>query len=143
MFLITLFQVYPLANLITYLILVISLYSISITFTFFKFHKKISNLKENFETQFYQKPVHLSKSELLFISENFSEELMEQFIYECFGKKINSDIIKSLEKSKKGKKKFSNINESLKKGLSKLLNDSDQILTNKEIINDYSSFLED
>lgn len=78
----------------------IGIYSAILLFLYVKFSKRKSELTKEFNTPYYQKPVNVDETDLLMISEEFSNELMEQFIYECFGKDAKFDVVSRIEREK-------------------------------------------
>ena len=93
----------------------------------------------------------MDETDLLMISKEQSPQDMEQFIYECFGKLANFDIISKLEEQKitqgisnyKHTKEVNDFNdESFKNSLQTVKYPSTKYLKDK-ITSKYGSFLED
>jgi len=122
----------------------ITLYSIIIGFLFTRFIRKKSEMSKEFETPYYRKDLEIDDTSLILINEELGPKLMSQFAFECMDNNTSSKIIEKIEKEnaqeflknkiierKANKGEFFE-NEDFKRGLLK-----------KEIVEKYSSFLED
>ena len=81
-------------------IAVIVIYGITLGYLYLGFFKKKGELIKLFNTPYHQRPVGLDETDLEIIRGVLSLKLLDQLIYECFGKKADFEIIASLEEEK-------------------------------------------
>ncbi|MFX1594831.1 MAG: helix-hairpin-helix domain-containing protein [Promethearchaeota archaeon] len=77
---------------------VIALYGIGFGYLYLKYHQQKAAIQNEQSTPYYQRKYEFKKTDLDFITEEFSPKLMEQFIYECVNKDISSPIITKVER---------------------------------------------
>jgi hypothetical protein len=77
---------------------VIGIYLFAIAYFYFKFLKTKKELKTEFKTPYYLQNTQFSETDLLCIKEEFTDEQMAQFGYECFGKDNDFKVLEQLEK---------------------------------------------
>ncbi|MFX1257054.1 MAG: hypothetical protein ACFFAN_04295 [Promethearchaeota archaeon] len=78
----------------------IAIYSVVLFYMYIKFYKKKSEIAKEFSKPYYKRKVKMDETDLLMISDELSNDLMEQFIYECFGKDINLNFVEKIERGK-------------------------------------------
>ena len=69
------------------------------TYFYLKFYKTKKELTTEFNTPYYLQSVQFSETDLLYIKEEFTDEQMAQFGYECFGKDHDFEVLKQIEKN--------------------------------------------
>jgi hypothetical protein len=132
---------------------IISFYFVIIGYIYLKLYKQKSGLKREFSAPYYQKKINFDETNLILINEELSSKLMEQFVYECIGKdaefnivnKIEQDNAESFLSKKLNKKKIedSYLFESETAPHSNNPNGSKDSKIKHDLIDKYSSFLED
>ncbi len=125
-----------------------AIFFIAFAFMYIQFLKKKMKITEDFNIPYYKKNVDLDEDYLTLISEKLPE-LMDQFMYECFGKDVRGRKARVLEESRVAKEIvdieiseddiFDKKNTKNKKSLKK---NPENILTER-ISKRYSTFLED
>ncbi|MHA1491605.1 MAG: hypothetical protein ACTSRI_18365, partial [Promethearchaeota archaeon] len=127
----------------------IAIYGVLLSFLWYKFYKRKSAIKDEFNTPYYQRTVKIDETDLHLISEELSPKLTEQFTYECFDKDAAFDEILGVEKKKTKKKKA--LNRQRTKKIAGLKGEKGKEEKEKEknirfdskSIRKYTSFLED
>ena len=76
----------------------IGIYFFTIAYFYFKFYKTKKDLASEFETPYYLQNAQFSETDLLCVKEEFVDEQMTQFGYECFGKDNDSKVLEQIEK---------------------------------------------
>lgn len=76
----------------------VGIYLFNIAFFYLKFYKTKKKLKNEFKTPFYLQNAQFNETDLLYIKEEFIDEQMAQFGYECFGKDNNFKVLEQIEK---------------------------------------------
>jgi len=76
----------------------IGIYFFTIAYFYFKFYKTKKDLTSEFETPYYLQNAQFSETDLLCVKEEFADEQMAQFGYECFGKDNDSKVLEQIEK---------------------------------------------
>ncbi|MBA7476722.1 hypothetical protein ES707_12116 [subsurface metagenome] len=76
----------------------IGIYLFTIAYFYFKFYKTKKDLTSEFETPYYLQNAKFSETDLLCVKEEFTDEQMAQFGYECFGKDNDSKVLEQIEK---------------------------------------------
>ena len=76
----------------------IGIYLFTIAYFYFKFYKTKKELTTEFETPYYLQNAQFSETDLLCVKEEFTDEQMAQFGYECFGKGNDFKVLKQIEK---------------------------------------------
>ncbi len=128
---------------------VIFIYSILLFYLYLRFYKKKRELIEDFKTPYYQKNISIEESDLLMIRSEFSKEMMNQFLYECFEKKTTITSISKLEDEfeyNQFEENKPNQNEGEIQYKSEKNDDLKSFASNKyenTLIEKYSTFLED
>ncbi|MFX1399557.1 MAG: helix-hairpin-helix domain-containing protein [Promethearchaeota archaeon] len=79
---------------------VITVYVIILGFLYLNFYKKKEEIAHEFATPYHMRIVNLDETDLEIIQEKLSIELMEQFIYESFGKGADFHIVARIEAQK-------------------------------------------
>ncbi|MFX1393979.1 MAG: helix-hairpin-helix domain-containing protein, partial [Promethearchaeota archaeon] len=79
---------------------VITVYGIILGYLYLNFYKKKEGITQEFATPYHERIVNLDETDLEIIHEKLSIELMDQFIYECFGKEADFHVIASIEAKK-------------------------------------------
>ncbi|MFX1480855.1 MAG: hypothetical protein ACFFCI_22445, partial [Promethearchaeota archaeon] len=79
---------------------VITVYGIILGYLYLNFYKKKEEIAHEFATPCHKRPVNLDETDLEIIHEKLSPELMDQFIYECFGKEAKFHFIAQIEAQK-------------------------------------------
>jgi hypothetical protein len=74
------------------------IYLFIIAYFYFKFYQTKKELTTEFKTPYYLQSAQFSETDLLYIKEEFTDEQMAQFGYECFGKDNNSKVLEQIEK---------------------------------------------
>ncbi|MHA1657683.1 MAG: helix-hairpin-helix domain-containing protein [Promethearchaeota archaeon] len=131
----------------------IAIYGVLLSFLWYKFFRKKSAIKEEFNTPYYQRIVKIDETDLHLICEELSPELIEQFTYECFDKDAVFDEILEVEKKKAKKKRFFD-GLTKKKALNKKAvniagleeekeKEEEDLRFNSKSVRKYTSFLED
>ncbi|MFX0001302.1 MAG: helix-hairpin-helix domain-containing protein [Candidatus Hermodarchaeota archaeon] len=147
--LIVLFQGFSLLKLVINLGYgIISLYTIIIGYIYIKYNKHKGHIKQLFATPYYQRDLGLDETSLVLINERFPPKLMEQFGYEILGKNPDSPILKKIEKDnarlyhmdKVMKKKVEQV-KLFEEDMSEP--DAHELKVKNDLIDKYSSFLED
>ena len=120
----------------------ISIYGVILFYLYFKFYKKKTKIIEDFNTPYHLTKFKMDETDLIMINEELDTELMNQFIYECFGKDLDFNLIAQLEEERSYN--FINANNHSKtiRGSSETKHSFNKSTTNK-IKSKYSSFLED
>jgi hypothetical protein len=77
---------------------VIGIYFFAVAYFYFKFSKTKKELKTEFKTPYYLQNRQFSETDLLCVKEEFTDEQMAQFGYECFGKDNDFKVLEQLEK---------------------------------------------
>ncbi|MFW9823115.1 MAG: helix-hairpin-helix domain-containing protein [Candidatus Thorarchaeota archaeon] len=122
-------------------------------YLYFKFFKVKLEIQKDFETPHNHKQITIDESGLILIGEELSTELMEQFIFECYGKTLTSPYLKKIEEVHTMKRLEENV-KAAKINSEKLFEDTEEQREDKnnieelseeenEIFEKYSSFLED
>jgi hypothetical protein len=122
----------------------IGIYSFAIGYFYFKFYKTKKELTTEFETPYYLQNLQFSETDLLCVKEEFTDEQMAQFGYECFGKDNDFKVLEQIEKDNIKESVVAKLREKNAPQLFELdseLEDSSINKTKNEI--KYSSFLED
>ena len=78
----------------------ICLYPIVLLYSYLKFYKVKTVISNESDTPNFHGRVKLDETDLLMISKDQSPQDMDQFIYECFGKSAEFNIISKLEEQK-------------------------------------------
>ena len=79
----------------------IFLYPIVLLYSYLKFYKVKTVISKESETPFYHGKVAMDETDMLMINKELSSPpVMDQFIYECFGKTADFKIIPQLEEQK-------------------------------------------
>jgi len=78
---------------------VIGIYFFATAYFYFKFSKTKKKLKIEFKTPYYLQNLQFSETDLLYVKEEFTDEQMAQFGYECFGKDNNFKVLEQIEKN--------------------------------------------
>jgi predicted flap endonuclease-1-like 5' DNA nuclease len=139
----------------------IGIYAAVLFYIYLKLYKKKAEISEEFNSPYHLKEVKMDETDLVIIKEELSTGLLDQFIYECFGKTPNFKLISKIEEEKA---RISALNFSRKNELDTNIRDEyfidpihnhiDNTITMKESANKsqkqrdkkiskYSSFLED
>jgi len=121
------------------------IYLFIIAYFYFRFYKTKKELTTEFKTPYYLQGTQFSETDLLYIKEEFTDEQMAQFGYECFGK---DNSFKVLEQIEKDTIKENIVKKQQKKDVPQLYElDSEPVYNPVEIEPKhkikYSSFLED
>jgi len=74
------------------------IYLFIIAYFYFRFYKTKKELTTEFKTPYYLQGTQFSEIDLLYIKEEFTDEQMAQFGYECFGKDNNFKVLEQIEK---------------------------------------------
>jgi predicted membrane protein len=77
---------------------VIGIYLFIIAYFYLKFYNTKKDLKTEFKTPYYLQSAQFSETDLLYIKEEFTDEQMAQFGYECFGKDNDFKVLEQIEK---------------------------------------------
>ena len=77
---------------------IMGIYLFIIAYFYFKFYKTKKELTTEFKTPYYLQSTQFSETDLLYIKEEFTDEQMAQFGYECFGKENNFKVLEQIEK---------------------------------------------
>jgi len=77
---------------------IMGIYLFIIAYFYFKFYKTKKKLTTEFKTPYYLQSTQFSETDLLYIKEEFTDEQMAQFGYECFGKENNFNVLEQIEK---------------------------------------------
>jgi len=114
----------------------IFIYITIIFYSYLKLHNKKSEISKQFNLPYYLKTVKLDETDLMILNEELTPEELDQFIYECYGKKADFKIITKLEERKSQNRAFDTLHRT---------NDSKGISysTRPQNKNKYSTFLED
>ena len=123
------------------------LYGITLFYLYLKFYREKSEIQQDFNTPQYKKSVKLSEADLMFINDIIPEGLMDQFIYECYGKDHNIEL-ESVDTQQKKKISFRNQMTKFRKEIpskTKTKNNEtkETLRSNPAGFSKYSSFLED
>jgi len=78
---------------------VMGIYLFIITYFYLKFYKTKKELTIEFNTPYYLQSIQFSETDLLYIKEEFTDEEMAQFGYECFGKDHDFEVLEQIEKN--------------------------------------------
>ncbi|MFX0143365.1 MAG: helix-hairpin-helix domain-containing protein [Candidatus Hodarchaeota archaeon] len=73
------------------------IYGVMVSYLYIKLYKEKSALSDEFSTYYYQKNINFEDGTLYLISEELSEEMMEQFVFECVGKNRELIFLNKLE----------------------------------------------
>ena len=123
------------------------IYGILMGYLMSKFNQEIKQIKEEFHTPYYLRPIPLDETDLNIISEKLEPEIMDQFLYECFGKDSDLDVLLTLERNQEYKdsvrKRKAKKNDADVRFKEKTLKGFASEPHNKDIMDKYSSFLED
>ena len=129
----------------------ICLYPIVLLYSYLKFYKVKTAISNESDTPSHHGKVMMDETDLLMISKEQSPQDMDQFIYECFGKSADFNIISKLEEQKiprrisnyKRNKEIDDSNsDSFESPLQTVKYPSTKYLKDK-ITSKYGSFLED
>ncbi|GAH20371.1 unnamed protein product [marine sediment metagenome] len=74
------------------------IYLFVIAYFYLKFYKTKKELTTEFKTPYYLQNAQFSETDLLYIKEEFTDEQMVQFGYECFGKENDFKVLEQIEK---------------------------------------------
>jgi len=77
---------------------VMGIYLFVIAYFYLKFYKTKKELTTEFKTPYYLQNAQFSETDLLYIKEEFTDEQMVQFGYECFGKENDFKVLEQIEK---------------------------------------------
>lgn len=77
---------------------VIGIYFFAATYFYFRFYKTKKELKTEFKTPYFMQNLQFSEIDLLCVKEEFTDEQMAQFGYECFGKDNDSKVLEQIDK---------------------------------------------
>ena len=77
----------------------LGVYSTSLIYFYIKFFKTKLEIQTEFGIPHHQKKVEIDDPGLIIISEAFSADLMEQFVFECLGKNPDSSFIQKIEEA--------------------------------------------
>jgi len=80
--------------------MVLSVYGVIIGYLFYNFKIKRKNLVGQYMVPRYQKPIRLDEASLEIIYQDFNDDLMLQFGYECFGKNFEYKLLHKIEQQK-------------------------------------------
>jgi len=148
--LIFVFQLYPLLRMFINLgIAALGLYSIMLIYMFLKFSKQKTEMINDFNTPYYQREVELDEADIYIINEELPNELLDQLIYECYGKKVNLDFLQIIEERRRYSPPSSKKNIEAEEFQEEQNRDNTDVPIfsssglNNRIIEKYSSFLED
>ncbi|MHA1437376.1 MAG: hypothetical protein ACTSPD_07335 [Promethearchaeota archaeon] len=127
----------------------IFIYSFVLFYLYRKFSVKKLVIKKEFKTPYHFRPIEINDADLLLIREHLKTNIMDQFLYECFGKNVKHEIIETLEQNKE-KEHYLNIKLPENDFNVDIINDN-QLKVEKfsnnnlkdKLIEKYSSFLED
>ena len=124
------------------------IYGALVAYIVSKFNQEKDQIKEEFHTPYYLQPIPLDETDLNIISEEVEPEIMDQLLYECYGKDADLEILLALEsnqeykdsvRKKKSRRNDRDVNgfkdDTLKGFALKSQNDT--------LMDKYSSFLED
>ena len=75
----------------------IGVYLFVVAYFYFKFYKTKKELTTEFETPYYLQNAQFSETDLLCVKEEFTDEQMAQFGYECFGKDNDFKVLEQIE----------------------------------------------
>ncbi len=120
----------------------ISIYGVILFYLYFKFYKKKSKIIEDFNTPYHLTKFKMDETDLIMINEELDTELMNQFIYECFGKDLDFNLIAQLEEERSYKFINANGHNKTNNGSSETKHSFNKSTANR-IKSKYSSFLED
>ena len=85
----------------------IGIYVCIFAYLYFKLYRTKNEYTREFETPYYLQPVEIKEVDLLSFRDQFTDELMVQFGYECFGKNTKFKVLEKIEKdSVKNSMKF-------------------------------------
>ena len=76
----------------------IGIYSLALAYFYFKFYKTKKEIINEFETPYYLQNYQFNDTGLLCVKEEFTDEQMVQFGYECFGKDNDFKVLEQIEK---------------------------------------------
>ncbi|TFG08628.1 MAG: hypothetical protein EU539_01820 [Promethearchaeota archaeon] len=150
-FIIILFQVISLINTFSSLaIATICVYVLVIFYAYLRIVKFKKELIKKFNMPYYQGEITLNESDLMIIKDKFSSIMMDQFIYEIFGKNEDFSLISKIEEEKLAEK-YDDLDNSrdISIKVSKKLDNSAMNMAYASPLNNdknysrYSSFLED
>ena len=95
-----LFQIVTLLELVVNIgYALLGVYSTSLVYFYIKFFKTKLEIQTEFGIPHHQKKVEIDDPGLIIISEAFSADLMEQFVFECLGKNPDSSFIQKIEEA--------------------------------------------
>jgi len=116
---------------------------------FLKFSKQKTEMINDFNTPYYQREVELDEADIYIINEELPNELLDQLIYECYGKKVNLDFLQIIEERRRYSPPSSKKNIEAEEFQEEQNRDNTDVPIfsssglNNRIIEKYSSFLED
>jgi len=122
----------------------IGTYTIILIYLYYHTYRKKVEMTKKFNTPYYQHTISLKETDLILIHEEFSDEMMSQFGYECFGKNHSYQVIQKAEEKcldnalshiTPRKKDFQEVYEKEVK--------TKPVTESSDILKKYSSFLED
>ncbi len=96
-----LFQIFAILNLLISIGYALAcVYFLVLAVLYFKYYFLKSNLSKEFNTPYYKRKLTLDDDELLAVCEGLSDDMLNQFYFECFGKisKMNQSILAIDEK---------------------------------------------
>jgi len=113
-------------------------YGVILACLYMKFAKTKTDISKEFSTPYHLGKIRIDDTELLMISKDFSSEQMDQFIYECFGKKADFPIMSKIEEDK-----YIHTIVDQKQGYNSGKNPLDRSIMEKSTHSKYGPFLED
>jgi len=123
----------------------IGIYLFMIAYFYIKFNETKKKLTNEFKTPYYLQNAQISETDLLYIKEEFTDEQMAQFGYECFGKDNNFKVLEQIEKDAIKKSVVAKQQKQVTPQLYELDSEPDTSSTTEKVKNEvkYSSFLDD
>lgn len=120
------------------------IYIISIVYLYLKLIKQKSVAREEFSVPYHKKSIQLDETSLVLINEEFSPQMMSQFVYESLGKKSSSKLMTKIDENQM-KQRIEEKQFSLKVSNGEFFEKEavDTENPEHEFIQKYGSFLED
>jgi hypothetical protein len=117
------------------------IYIITLLYFNMKFFKHKTDLQQEFSTPYHKRELTFDETSLVLINEEFTPEMMPQFVFECIGKNAKSKFIIQMEEQQIREK------VSTTQFVSKVKNEAffekEEKEPENEFVAKYSSFLED